>query len=61
MVTALRRKSIPVAYISFDGEAHGFRQAESIQCALEGELSFYGQIFGFKPADNIDFVRIENL
>jgi dipeptidyl aminopeptidase/acylaminoacyl peptidase len=37
------------AYLAFDGEAHGFRKAETITAALEAELSFYGQIFGFTP------------
>jgi dipeptidyl aminopeptidase/acylaminoacyl peptidase len=37
------------AYIPFVGESHGFRKAETIQAALEAELSFYGQILGFEP------------
>ncbi len=37
------------AYITFEGESHGFRKAESIMAALEAELSFYGQILGFTP------------
>jgi dipeptidyl aminopeptidase/acylaminoacyl peptidase len=37
------------AYITFEGESHGFRRAESIAAALEAELSFYGQILGFDP------------
>lgn len=49
MVAALREKSVPVAYIPFEGEGHGFRQASNIQRALEGELSFYGQVWGFEP------------
>jgi dipeptidyl aminopeptidase/acylaminoacyl peptidase len=39
----------PHAYITFEGESHGFRKAESIAAALEAELSFYGQILGFDP------------
>jgi dipeptidyl aminopeptidase/acylaminoacyl peptidase len=61
MVEALREKGIPVAYIPFEGEGHGFRKAENIRRALEGELSFYGQVFGFDPADEIEPVKIENL
>ena len=61
MVEALREKGIPVAYVPFEGEGHGFRQAENIYRALEGELSFYGQVFGFDPADEIEPVEIENL
>ena len=61
MVEVLREKGIPVAYVPFEGEGHGFRQAENIRRALEGELSFYGQVFGFDPADEIKPVKIENL
>ncbi len=48
---ALTRKGIPHAYILFEGEQHGFRRAENIERALEAELSFYGQVLGFAPAD----------
>ena len=37
------------AYVSFEGESHGFRKAETVTAALEAELSFYGQILGFNP------------
>ena len=37
------------AYIAFAGESHGFRKAETIIAALEAELAFYGEIFGFTP------------
>jgi dipeptidyl aminopeptidase/acylaminoacyl peptidase len=49
MVAALQAKNVPVAYIPFEGEGHGFRKAENIRRALDGELSFYGQIWGFEP------------
>ena len=61
MVDALRQKGLPVAYIAFEGEQHGFRQAANIQRATEAELDFYGRIFGFKPAGEIEPVEIENL
>lgn len=61
MVASLREKGTPVAYIPFAGEGHGFRQADNIRRALEGELYFYGRIFGFTPADEIAPVEIENL
>jgi hypothetical protein len=47
--------------VLFDGEGHGFRKAENMRTALESELSFYAQIFGFEPADEMKPVRIENL
>jgi dipeptidyl aminopeptidase/acylaminoacyl peptidase len=61
MVAALRDKGIPVAYILFDGEGHGFRRAGNIKRALEAELWFYGRIFGFSPAGDLEAVDIENL
>jgi dipeptidyl aminopeptidase/acylaminoacyl peptidase len=57
IVAALRSKGVPCAYVSFPGEQHGFRQAANIVRALEAELWFYGQVFGFAPADTIDPVE----
>jgi dipeptidyl aminopeptidase/acylaminoacyl peptidase len=52
MVAALRAKGVPHAYLLFAGEQHGFRKAENIRAALDGELSFYAQVLGFDlPAD----------
>jgi dipeptidyl aminopeptidase/acylaminoacyl peptidase len=45
----LAEHGIPYAYITFEGESHGFRKAETIIAALEAELAFYGQIMGFAP------------
>ena len=42
-----------MAYVPFEGEQHGFRKAENIVRALEAELWFYGEVFGFDPADAI--------
>jgi len=61
MVNALRQKQMPVAYLPFEGESHGFRKAETIQRALEAELYFYGRIFRFKPADELPVVPIFNI
>ncbi|MCB9418278.1 MAG: S9 family peptidase [Ardenticatenaceae bacterium] len=61
MVEALRAKGLPVAYLSFPGEQHGFRQAENVKRAMEAEVYFYSQVFGFKLADSIEPVLIENL
>jgi dipeptidyl aminopeptidase/acylaminoacyl peptidase len=61
MADALRAKGLAVAYVAFEGEGHGFRKAENIKREIEGELYFYGRIFGFKPADDIAPVVIENL
>jgi dipeptidyl aminopeptidase/acylaminoacyl peptidase len=48
MVEALAARGIPHAYVPFEGEQHGFRKAENIATALEGELYFYSQILGFE-------------
>ncbi|MGA1265024.1 MAG: S9 family peptidase [Prochlorothrix sp.] len=61
MVEALKKKGIPVAYVPFEGEQHGFRKAENIKRCLEGELWFYGQIFGFTTAESIDPLEVFNL
>ncbi len=52
IVAALRARGVPHAYLLFPGEQHGFRRAENIRAALDGELSFYAQVWGFAlPAD----------
>ncbi len=61
MYAAVRAKGLPVAYLLFEGEQHGFRRAATIKRALEAELYFYGRVFGFTPADAIEPVTIENL
>ncbi len=61
MFEAVRSKGIPCAYLPFEGEQHGFRRAENIKRALEAELYFYSQVFGFELADPVDPVAIENL
>lgn len=61
MVQALDARGLPVAYVAFDGEQHGFRQAANIRRAFEAELYFYGRVFGFVPAGTIEPVPIRNL
>jgi dipeptidyl aminopeptidase/acylaminoacyl peptidase len=61
MVEAIRAKGIPVSYAAFAGEQHGFRQAQNIKRALEGELYFYSRVFRFALPDPVERVVIENL
>ena len=61
IVDALRRQHIPYAYLAFEGEGHGFRQAANMRRALEAELSFYAQVFGFALADDFEPVKVEFL
>jgi hypothetical protein len=48
-VASLDGSGLPHAYLTFEGEQHGFRRASTVTAALEAELSFYGQVFGFTP------------
>jgi dipeptidyl aminopeptidase/acylaminoacyl peptidase len=61
MVAAVRAKKLPVAYLTFEGEQHGFRKAENIRRVLEAELYFYSKVFGFELADPVEPIDIENL
>jgi dipeptidyl aminopeptidase/acylaminoacyl peptidase len=61
MVEALRAAGVPVAYMTFAGEGHGFRQRDTIVQTLEAELYFYLRIFGVTPAEPLAVVAIDNL
>jgi dipeptidyl aminopeptidase/acylaminoacyl peptidase len=63
IVDALRTKGVSVAYVAFEGEQHGFRQAANIRRTLDSELSFYVEIFGFAlpNAEHIAPVPVQNL
>jgi len=61
MVATLRENGLPVAYVAFKGERHGFHSAKNIKRCLDAELYFYSRIFGFALADPVDPVLIDNL
>lgn len=61
MANAVRVRGLPVALLTFEHEGHGFRDAANVVTALEAELSFFGQVFGFVPADPITPVTVDNL
>jgi len=61
IVRALRQRRLPVAYVTFPAEGHGFRSADAVVRSLEAEVSFYGRIFGFEPDIDGEPVEIENL
>ena len=61
LVEVLREEKLPFAYVAFEEEGHGFRKFENIKRALEAELYFYSRVFGFRPADDIEPIVIENL
>jgi len=61
MVEALRTRGVPVAYLTLEGEGHGFRKADSIVRTLEAELYFYLRVFGVPLPSDLPEVEIENL
>jgi dipeptidyl aminopeptidase/acylaminoacyl peptidase len=61
MHAALKAKGVPVVYLEFEGEQHGFRQLKNIVRALEAEAYFYARVFGFTLADPVEPVPIDNL
>ena len=58
--TVLKNKGVPIAYLSFDGEQYRLRDPKNKATAMEAELSFYGTIFGFTPADDIPKLQLIN-
>lgn len=58
MVDALARNGVPHAYVTYEGEGHGFKMAANRRRTAEAELSFYAQILGFTPADDLVPVMI---
>ena len=61
MLEAMRSRGLPVAYVPFADEQHGFRRAENIKQSLGNELYFYARVFGIESADSAVPVEIENL
>ena len=61
IVDALFERRIPHAYLLYPGEDHGFRSRDSILRSFGGELSFYAQVFGFEPADDVEPLEIQFL
>ena len=61
IVDALFERRVPHAYLLFPGEDHGFRAKDAIIRSFGAELSFYSQVFGFQPADDIEPLEIQFL
>ena len=61
IVDALFERRIPHAYLLYPGEDHGFRGHDAIMRSFGAELSFYAQVFGFEPADDIEPLEIQFL
>jgi dipeptidyl aminopeptidase/acylaminoacyl peptidase len=61
MVEALRARGVPVAYLTLEGEGHGFRKAESVVRTLEAELVFYLRVLGIAVPAGLPALEIDNL
>ena len=61
IVDALFERRVPHAYLLYPGEDHGFRGHDAIIRSFGAELSFYAQVFGFEPADDIEPLAIQFL
>ena len=61
IVEALERNDVPHLYVPLEGEGHGFRRRESAIRLVSIALSFFGQVFGFEPADRVEHVEIKGL
>lgn len=57
----VKKKGLPAAFVTFEGEQHGFRKAENLKRSIEAELYFYSKVFSFKPHDSIKPIQIANL
>jgi dipeptidyl aminopeptidase/acylaminoacyl peptidase len=61
LVEAMKANGVPVAYLAYEGEGHGFRKAENIRRTAEAELYFYSRVFGFPLAEPVAPVEITNM
>lgn len=59
MADALRKQGVPLAYLEYEGEQHGFRQSQTIKNSLESELAFYCRVFQIERSD-LPFLAVEN-
>ncbi len=58
MVAEFSARGLPHVAMTFEGEGHGFRKAETRRATYRAELAFLGRVFGFTPADE-DVGRLE--
>lgn len=48
LLERLKGRGVPHAYLTFEGEQHGFRKESTMEACLRAELSLYAQTFGFE-------------
>ncbi len=61
IVEELKQRGVPVCYLEFEGEAHGFRDAETLMTAIRSEHAFFARVMGFEPSDELPTLDIHNL
>ncbi|MFL0802050.1 MAG: prolyl oligopeptidase family serine peptidase [Agarilytica sp.] len=61
MVSAVKQKGLPIAYVTYPNEAHGFRQFETIEHMLDAEHQFYARIFGLEFDTPENPLQIDNI
>lgn len=60
MVAALNRQGIPVAYLEFPGEGHGFREGTNIAKTIGAEYAFFCRVFDIPVNEDLPDISIEN-
>ena len=60
-VNHLKEAGVPVAYLAFEGEGHGFRKSETIERAYEAELDFLSRVLHYNLPEPVAPVEIYNL
>ncbi|GIT13947.1 MAG: hypothetical protein CM1200mP35_07670 [Chloroflexota bacterium] len=61
MFNAVKDRGYPAAYICFEKEQHGFRQANNIIRAIEAQYYFFSRVFGFELSEEVIPIEIANL
>ncbi|MES1937013.1 alpha/beta hydrolase family protein [Salinisphaera hydrothermalis] len=60
MVEALSERGVPVAYVLFESERHGFRNADNVMTAIEAERTFYSRVLRISDVEDLEPLTIEN-
>ena len=61
MVEVFAARGLPHVAMTFEGEGHGFRRAETKRATYRAELGFLGRVLGFTPADGIEPLDVPGL
>ena len=61
MYDAVRERGVPTAYVTFAGEGHGLRRADSIARLLDAETYFFSRVSGIQPPAGVESILIDNL